>query len=65
MSSRACIAQLVKRRNLMQKVVSSTHARPDIKLAYSTVPILHSTGRLTVSISLVVISVQLEGSGKG
>jgi hypothetical protein len=25
----------------------------------------HSTGRLTVSISLVVISVQLEGSGKG
>ena len=55
---RACIAQLVKRRTLMQKVVSSNHARPDIKLA-------HSTGRLTVSISLVVISVQLEGSGKG
>jgi hypothetical protein len=25
----------------------------------------HSTGRLTVSISLVVISVLLEGSGKG
>jgi hypothetical protein len=25
----------------------------------------NSTGRLTVSINLVVISVQLEGSGKG
>jgi hypothetical protein len=25
----------------------------------------HSTGRLTALISLVVISVQLEGSGKG
>jgi hypothetical protein len=25
----------------------------------------HSTGRLTVSISLVVISVQLKGLGKG
>jgi hypothetical protein len=42
----------------MQKVVSSNHARPDIKLA-------HSTGRLTVSISLAVISVQIEESGKG
>jgi hypothetical protein len=42
----------------MQKVVSSNHARHDIKLA-------HSTGRLTISISLVVISVQIEGSGKG
>jgi hypothetical protein len=57
-NAKACIAQLVKRQTLMQKVVSSNHARPDIKLA-------HSTGRHTVSISLLVISVQLEGSGKG
>jgi hypothetical protein len=43
---------------VMQKVESSKHTRPYIKSA-------HSTGHLTASISLVVISVQLEGLGLG
>jgi hypothetical protein len=43
------MALLVKRRTRVQKVVSSNHIRPNIKLA-------HSTGRLTVSTNLVVIS---------
>jgi hypothetical protein len=48
----ACIAQLVKRRTRMQKVVSLNPARHNIKSA-------DSTGCLTASFSLVVISVQL------
>jgi hypothetical protein len=47
-------AQLVELQTFMQKVVSSNHARPYIKFA-------HSTGPLTALVSLVVISVQLQG----
>jgi hypothetical protein len=54
----ASIKQLVKQRTCMQKVVSLKHARPYKKLA-------RSTGRLTASVSLVVILVQLEGWGIG